>query len=60
MEQFRITDLVRQVGGWPIDLDAVCVVLSRADRVFKGRGGRDYADPLTDDELEQMGFSRIK
>lgn len=60
MEQFRITDLVRQAGGWPINLDAVCVVLARADRVFKGRGGRDYNEALTDSELEQMGFSRPK
>lgn len=58
MERYRIVDLVRQVGGWPIKMDAVVLILERADVVFANRGGRDYDEPLTDEELGQMGFTR--
>lgn len=52
----RLTDLVREAGGWPIDLELVGAVLERADRVLKGKGGRDYKGELTIDEIDKLGF----
>lgn len=52
-----LTDLIRSVGGWPIDLSRVAVCLDLADVHLKQQGGRDSTAPLTRLQLKAMGFS---
>lgn len=47
-----LADVVRLRGGWPIDLDAVAVVLALADAVLPG--GRDHREPLTAEQLARF------
>ena len=54
----RLTDAVRQVGGWPINMDAVADLLDRADTVLADVGGRDYTGPLTDAQIRDLGLER--
>lgn len=49
-----LADLVRAIGGWPIDLDAVCVALAAADRVLPQ--GRNYRGDITPAQLKKMGY----
>jgi len=47
--EVRLTDLVREVSGWPIDLDRVARMLSAADKELPG--GRDCTRALTAAEV---------
>jgi len=52
--EIRLTDLVREVGGWPINLEAVCDLLDTADDILPN--GRDNTNPLTDEQIKALGF----
>lgn len=56
MSKVLLTDLVRQIGGWPIDLVAVSQLLDLADEVLPD--GRECTRPLTDEELVRLGYER--
>lgn len=44
-----LSDVIRAVGGWPIDLDRVTDALDLADDILAA--GRDHHGPLTTAEL---------
>lgn len=50
--------LVRDVGGWPIDMIAVAELLERADEVLPG--GREHQGALTPEQLEGLGFGAAR
>lgn len=58
MKQITLGDVVREVGGWPIDVEAVAKVLVRADKILP-RGRDDVARPLTPDELDQLYGDKV-
>lgn len=45
-----LTDIVREVGGWPINMTAVTNVLLKADEILPS--GRDYHRILTCNEVD--------
>lgn len=51
-----LSDCVRAVGGWPIDLAQVSALLARAKEVLPE--GDRCERPLTDEEIEALGLQR--
>lgn len=51
-DKVYLTDLARDVGGYPIDIEAVAELLERADRCLPG--GRDCKEPLTKDQIATL------
>jgi len=49
-----LTDLVRSIGGYPIDIMAIASLLEKADNVLPN--GRDHKEALTDEQIESLGF----
>lgn len=53
-----LVDVIRCVGGWPVDLAAVALLLAKADELLAHDGGRACTRPLTDAELDALGVQR--
>lgn len=49
-----LSDVVGQVGGWPIDLAGIARVLGRADVVLSAEGGRGCMRELTAREITEL------
>jgi hypothetical protein len=54
VEALRLSDLVRTVGGFPLDAQLVEILLERADRILAADGGRHCERVLTDAEIDLL------
>ncbi|HBZ72152.1 MAG TPA: hypothetical protein DEP35_21450 [Deltaproteobacteria bacterium] len=54
IEPLHLSDLIRTVGGLPLDVQLVEILLERADRILAKDGGRDCKRVLTDAEIDSL------
>lgn len=52
-----LADLVREAGGWPINIERVALLMRRADAIFAD--GREHRDELTAAEVAQLTAPRL-